>query len=59
MRFAGAIIKYSKRAITQLNSAAKGQGLPEKFLRCPYQAKVMKTLLQHDMKDKIYDFTRH
>ena len=46
MRLAGACSRYSNRAMPQLTRAAMIQGLCARFLRCPYQAKVIKTLLQ-------------
>src|SRR5690348_12340793 len=43
MRLAGTCSRYSNSAMPQLASAAMNQGLPERFLRCAYQAKVMNT----------------
>src|SRR5262245_32312583 len=44
MRLAGTCSKYSKSAMPQLTSAAMYHGRPDKFRRCAYHAKVMKTL---------------
>src|SRR5262245_15646264 len=44
MRFAGTCNRYSKNAIPQLASTATIKGFEPRFLRCPYQANVMKTL---------------
>src|SRR5690348_17582337 len=46
MRFPGTWSRYSKNAIPQLTSAATIQGLSCRFLRCAYQAKVMKVFEQ-------------
>src|SRR5215472_6678701 len=46
MRFPGTWSRYSKNAIPQLTSAARTHGLSCRFLRCAYQAKVMKVLEQ-------------
>src|ERR1700733_12593662 len=43
MRLAGTCRRYSKSAIPQLASAATYQARPLRFLRCAYQANVMKT----------------
>src|SRR5690606_29736848 len=45
MRLAGTCSRYSNSAIPQLTSAAVYQGEDARFLRCPYQANVMKPLL--------------
>lgn len=45
MRLAGTCKRYSNSAIPQLTSAATYQGEDARFLRCPYQANVMNTLL--------------
>src|SRR6476661_2854016 len=42
MRLAGTCIRYSKSAIPQLMKAAIHHALEVRFLRCPYQANVMK-----------------
>src|SRR5918993_990664 len=42
MRLAGTCKRYSNSAMPQEMSAAAHHGLPEKFLRCPYHANVMK-----------------
>src|SRR4051794_32081114 len=42
MRFAGTCRRYSNSAMPHEISAAIHHGLPAKFLRCPYQANVMK-----------------
>src|SRR5215469_2977088 len=38
------ILRYSKKAIPQLATAATYQGRSARFFRCAYHAKVMKTL---------------
>lgn len=43
MRLAGTCKRYSNKAIPQLAKAAIYQGEVDRFFRCPYQAKVMKT----------------
>ena len=43
MRFAGTCMRYSNNAMHQLISATIHHGLPLRFFRCPYQAKVMNT----------------
>jgi len=50
IRFAGTWSKYSNKAIPQLTNTATIQGLWEKFFKCPYQANVIKKLLQINMK---------
>src|SRR5678816_1833534 len=42
MRLAGTCNRYSKSAMPHDTSAANHHGLPERFFRCPYHAKVMK-----------------
>ena len=44
IRLAGTWIRYSNKAIPQLINAATYQALVLRFLRCPYQAKVINTL---------------
>src|SRR6059058_6153062 len=44
MRLPGTCSRYSKNAIPQLATAARYQGRSARFLRCAYQANVMKTL---------------
>src|SRR5262245_56010782 len=44
MRLAGTWIRYSKSAMPHETSAATIHGFAERCFRCPYQAKVMKTL---------------
>jgi hypothetical protein len=41
MRLAGTCSRYSKSAMPHDTSAAIHHGLPARFLRCPYHAKVM------------------
>ena len=43
MRLAGTASQYSKKAMPQLTRTAIQSGEP-RYLRCPYQANVMKTL---------------
>src|SRR5664279_2680713 len=45
MRLAGTCSAYSNNAMPQLNRAAMYHGAVARFLRWPYQAKVMKILL--------------
>src|SRR5919112_1014161 len=50
MRFAGTCSRYSNSAMPQLATAARYQGLSPRFLRCAYQAKVMKILESNSRK---------
>ncbi len=42
MRFAGTCSRYSNSAMPHDTSAATHHGLPARFFKCPYHAKVMK-----------------
>src|SRR5689334_3342770 len=48
-RLAGTASQYSKKAMPQLTMMTSGSGLSLNF-RCPYQAKVMKTLEANSIK---------